>query len=127
MGVIGKFLHRRIRQDRLTSDVKQQLEDIDDHRYKAIKHKLYFVTILCFDILFMQGNFKLFFFFCKLFCIWLIHFLLSHFFRPFFTYWVTTVQILVTVISLAVYGFGPFGVRKTQRSGEVSFHHHLFF
>ncbi|XP_015910629.1 inactive rhomboid protein 1 isoform X2 [Parasteatoda tepidariorum] len=70
MGVIGKSLHRKIRQDRITSDVKQQLEDIDDH-------------------------------------------------RPFFTYWVTTVQILVLVISLAVYGFGPFGVRKTQRSGEV--------
>ncbi|XP_054724102.1 inactive rhomboid protein 1-like isoform X2 [Uloborus diversus] len=70
MGVIGKFLHRKIKQDHITSDVKEQLEDIDDH-------------------------------------------------RPFFTYWVTTVQILVTVISLAVYGFGPFGVRKTQRSGEV--------
>ncbi|KFM66560.1 Inactive rhomboid protein 1, partial [Stegodyphus mimosarum] len=70
MGVIGRFLHRRIRQDRITSSVKEQLDDIDDH-------------------------------------------------RPFFTYWVTTVQVLVTVISLAVYGFGPFGIRKTQRSGEV--------
>ncbi|KAG8200521.1 hypothetical protein JTE90_000596 [Oedothorax gibbosus] len=70
MGVIGKVLHRKVRQDRITSDVKEQLEDIDDH-------------------------------------------------RPFFTYWVTTVQVLVTVISLIVYGFGPVGVRKTQRSGEV--------
>ncbi|CAL1262939.1 unnamed protein product [Larinioides sclopetarius] len=70
LGIMGRFFNRRIRQDRITSDVKQQLDDINDH-------------------------------------------------RPFFTYWVTTVQILVTVISLAVYGFGPFGVKKTQRSGEV--------
>lgn len=70
MGLVGRTLNRRIRQERITSDVKQQLDDIDDH-------------------------------------------------RPFFTCWVTTVQILVTVISLAVYGFGPFGIRKTQRSGEV--------
>lgn len=30
--------------------------------------------------------------------------------RPFFTYWVTTVQILVCIISLCFYGFGPFNL-----------------
>lgn len=70
MGVVGRLLKHSFRQDRITSDVKQQLDDLDDH-------------------------------------------------RPFFTYWVTTVQILVTIISLAVYGFGPVGFHKTQRSSLV--------
>lgn len=39
--------------------------------------------------------------------------------RPFFTYWVTTVQILVLVISLFCYGIGPFGIDLQARSGQV--------
>ncbi|XP_022250066.1 inactive rhomboid protein 1-like [Limulus polyphemus] len=39
--------------------------------------------------------------------------------RPYFTYWITTVQILISIISLAVYGFGPVGFHKTQRSSQV--------
>lgn len=39
--------------------------------------------------------------------------------RPMFTYWVTTVQILVLVISLFCYGFGPFGINLHSRSGQV--------
>ncbi|XP_050295701.1 uncharacterized protein LOC126735679, partial [Anthonomus grandis grandis] len=39
--------------------------------------------------------------------------------RPYFTYWVTTVQILVLFISIACYGFGPFGVDLQARSGQV--------
>ncbi|KAF7284601.1 hypothetical protein GWI33_021883 [Rhynchophorus ferrugineus] len=39
--------------------------------------------------------------------------------RPFFTYWVTTVQILVLLISIACYGFGPFGIDLKARSGQV--------
>lgn len=70
MGIVGKFFNRRFRRDRLTSDVRSQLDDIDDH-------------------------------------------------RPYFTYWVTTVQILITLITLAVYGFGPWGFHRTQRSSLV--------
>lgn len=33
--------------------------------------------------------------------------------RPFFTYWVTTVQILIMIITLFTYGFGPPGFSKT--------------
>lgn len=33
--------------------------------------------------------------------------------RPYFTYWVTTVQILIMIITLFTYGFGPFGLDKT--------------
>ena len=39
--------------------------------------------------------------------------------RPFFTYWITTVQILVLVISLFSYGFGPFGINMSKKSGHV--------
>lgn len=42
--------------------------------------------------------------------------------RPFFTYWVTTVQILIMIITLFTYGFGPFGLSETldKRSVLVS-------
>ncbi|KAE8748491.1 rhomboid like protein-1 [Frankliniella occidentalis] len=39
--------------------------------------------------------------------------------RPYFTYWVTTVQILILIISIACYGFGTIGINLTQRSGLV--------
>uniref|UniRef100_A0A158Q8N5 Rhomboid domain-containing protein n=1 Tax=Elaeophora elaphi TaxID=1147741 RepID=A0A158Q8N5_9BILA len=40
-------------------------------------------------------------------------------FRPFFTYWITTVQILVTMISLYTYGVGPWGFGLTERTADV--------
>ena len=40
-------------------------------------------------------------------------------YRPYFTYWVTTVQLLVLAISLALYGFGPLGVELYQGKGQV--------
>lgn len=40
--------------------------------------------------------------------------------RPYFTYWITTVQILILIISLACYGFGPVGMDLSHRSGLVS-------
>lgn len=39
--------------------------------------------------------------------------------RPFFTYWITTVQILVTIISLYTYGVGPWGIGLTERTADV--------
>lgn len=39
--------------------------------------------------------------------------------RPFFTYWITTVQIVVMVIALCTYGFGPWGMTRVQISGKV--------
>ena len=41
--------------------------------------------------------------------------------RPYFTYWITTVQVLILIISLACYGFGPVGMDLSHRSGLVSF------
>ena len=40
--------------------------------------------------------------------------------RPFFTYWVSFVQITVLFISLLLYGFGPVGVDLYKRSSMVS-------
>lgn len=40
-------------------------------------------------------------------------------YRPLFTYWVTTVQVLVLAISLVCYGFGPLGLDRHQSSGQV--------
>lgn len=39
--------------------------------------------------------------------------------RPFFTYWISTVQILVLCISLVCYGLGPIGYGTEQRTGQV--------
>lgn len=39
--------------------------------------------------------------------------------RPFFTYWITTVQIVVMIIALCTYGFGPWGMTREQKSGKV--------
>ena len=39
--------------------------------------------------------------------------------RPFFTYWITTVQILIFIISIFAYGFGPFGFGRHHKSGLV--------
>ncbi|EJW88892.1 hypothetical protein WUBG_00197 [Wuchereria bancrofti] len=39
--------------------------------------------------------------------------------RPFFTYWITTVQILVTIISLYTYGIGPWGFGLMERTADV--------
>lgn len=39
--------------------------------------------------------------------------------RPYFTYWITTVQVFILIISLACYGFGPVGIDLNRRSGLV--------
>lgn len=71
MGVVGRFFRRSMRQSvTRKADIRDQLEDIEDH-------------------------------------------------RPFFTYWVTTVQILILIISLACYGLGPVGIDLNHRSGQV--------
>ncbi|XP_071814602.1 inactive rhomboid protein 1-like isoform X2 [Apostichopus japonicus] len=39
--------------------------------------------------------------------------------RPYFTYWVTTVQVIIMIVSLAFYGFAPIGFNYTQKTGLV--------
>ena len=40
-------------------------------------------------------------------------------YRPYFTYWVTTVQAVVMLITLVLYGFGPVGIELAQSHGQV--------
>ena len=40
-------------------------------------------------------------------------------YRPYFTYWVTTVQVVVMLITLGLYGFGPVGIELAQSHGQV--------
>ncbi|TMW47949.1 hypothetical protein DOY81_006974, partial [Sarcophaga bullata] len=39
--------------------------------------------------------------------------------RPFFTYWINTVQIIVMFFSLLCYGIGPIGFGVEQKTGQV--------
>ena len=40
--------------------------------------------------------------------------------RPYFTYWVTFVQIVIFIIAVAVYGIAPIGFEETLISDEVT-------
>ena len=40
-------------------------------------------------------------------------------FRPYFTYWITTTQVIVMLVSLLLYGFGPVGVELYHGKGQV--------
>uniref|UniRef100_A0A1A9WQD4 Peptidase S54 rhomboid domain-containing protein n=1 Tax=Glossina brevipalpis TaxID=37001 RepID=A0A1A9WQD4_9MUSC len=53
----------------------------------------------------------------KLFCINDLDDRTDH--RPFFTYWINTVQIIVLALSLLCYGIGPIGFGIEQRTGQV--------
>jgi len=71
MGFIGRLCRRSVNKTIANRrDVKQQLDDLEDH-------------------------------------------------RPFFTYWVTVVQILVLFLSIFSYGLGPFGIDLSHQSGAV--------
>ncbi|XP_046659942.1 inactive rhomboid protein 1 isoform X3 [Homalodisca vitripennis] len=71
MGIVGRLFGRSLKRSVTAREpVKEQLEDLEDH-------------------------------------------------RPFFTYWVTTVQILILFFSLFCYGFGPVGIDLHQESGLV--------
>ncbi|XP_037899060.1 inactive rhomboid protein 1 [Glossina fuscipes] len=53
----------------------------------------------------------------KLFCINDLDDRTDH--RPFFTYWINTVQIIVLTLSLLCYGIGPIGFGIEHRTGQV--------
>ncbi|XP_017099258.2 inactive rhomboid protein 1 [Drosophila bipectinata] len=39
--------------------------------------------------------------------------------RPFFTYWINTVQIVVLILSIICYGIAPIGIGSEQKTGQV--------
>ncbi|XP_071796460.1 inactive rhomboid protein 1-like isoform X2 [Asterias amurensis] len=69
-GLVGRVLNRSYKSRRMDSNVRKQIEEIEDH-------------------------------------------------RPFFTYWVTTVQIVIVIVSIAFYGFAPIGFSFSQRTDLV--------
>ncbi|XP_064604448.1 inactive rhomboid protein 1-like [Liolophura sinensis] len=71
MGFVGRLFNRSFRSDRINSEVKEQLEEIDDH-------------------------------------------------RPYFTYWVTFVQVVVFIVSVSIYGIAPLGISETRVTAMVT-------
>ncbi|XP_022080248.1 inactive rhomboid protein 2-like isoform X2 [Acanthaster planci] len=69
-GLVGRVLNRSYKSRRMDSNVRKQIEEIEDH-------------------------------------------------RPYFTYWVTTVQIVIVIVSIAFYGFAPIGFSYSQRTELV--------
>lgn len=45
--------------------------------------------------------------------------LVVYYFRPYFTYWITFVQVVVFIVSVSVYGIAPIGVNKRVESRDV--------
>ena len=43
-------------------------------------------------------------------------------FRPFFTYWISFVQLIVLIVGLAVYGFAPIGFTESTKEALVIMH-----
>ncbi|XP_017004077.2 inactive rhomboid protein 1 [Drosophila takahashii] len=39
--------------------------------------------------------------------------------RPFFTYWINTVQVVVLILSIICYGIAPIGIGSEQKTGQV--------
>lgn len=39
--------------------------------------------------------------------------------RPYFTYWIMSVQLIIMILALLTYGFGPFGLQKVKISQPV--------
>ncbi|XDV12594.1 hypothetical protein PO909_001219 [Leuciscus waleckii] len=69
LGMVGKLTNRTYRK-RIDSYVKQQIEDMDDH-------------------------------------------------RPFFTYWITFVHILITILAVCIYGIAPVGFSQHETVDSV--------
>lgn len=44
--------------------------------------------------------------------------LLSH--RPFFTYWITFVHLLITILAVSIYGIAPVGFSQHETVDSVS-------
>ena len=47
---------------------------------------------------------------------------LFYYFRPFFTYWISFVQLIVLTVGLAVYGLAPIGFTETVKRDVVIIH-----
>ncbi|PWA16151.1 hypothetical protein CCH79_00019449 [Gambusia affinis] len=90
LGIVGRLTNRTYRQ-RLDSFVQKQIQDMDNHR-----HDLYTTSAPAGSV---------------------TH--LVFFLRPFFSYWITFVHLLVTVLSVSIYGIAPIGFTQHETVDSV--------
>lgn len=99
LGMVGKLTNRTYRK-RIDSYVKRQIEDMDDHRWVGPPHAPppppphagADASLL----------------------------LLRPPRRPFFTYWITFVHLLITVLAVCIYGIAPVGFSQHETVDSVS-------
>lgn len=98
LGMVGKLTNRTYRK-RIDSYVKRQIEDMDDHRYcnsPQVYSNTYRVQVI------------------KYICVYFASF------RPFFTYWITFVHLLITILAVCIYGIAPVGFSQHETVDSVS-------
>ncbi len=98
LGMVGKLTNRTYRK-RIDSYVKQQIDGMDDHRcdYSPVQTLLVdFWRCLKYERVSIL------------------------FFRPFFTYWITFVHILITILAVCIYGIAPVGFSQHETVDSVS-------
>lgn len=47
--------------------------------------------------------------------------------RPFFTYWITCVHLLVTILALTIYGIAPVGFTQHETVDSVSIFYSVYY
>lgn len=103
LGMVGKLTNRTYRK-RIDSYVKRQIEDMDDHRYKTSHYWAvpphsgwcWWMSSCCLLNMFFVSS------------------------RPFFTYWITFVHLLITILAVSIYGFAPPGFSQHETVDSVS-------
>lgn len=97
LGMVGKLTNRTYRK-RIDSYVKRQIEDMDDHRWGSRTlppppppHTLVLMLVSS-----------------------------SVPRRPFFTYWITFVHLLITILAVCIYGIAPVGFSQHETVDSVS-------
>lgn len=55
-------------------------------------------------------------------CCYILMIFCYYYFRPFFTYWISFVQLIVLIVGLSVYGLAPIGFTETTKTELVIMH-----
>ena len=101
LGMVGRLTNRTYRK-RIDSFTKRQIEDMDDHRWSSCWFYFYSEDY----ILISPGNGA-----------WQTFSILS---RPFFTYWITFVHLLITILAMTIYRIAPVGFSQHETVDSVS-------
>lgn len=103
LGMVGRLTNRTYRK-RIDSYVKRQIEDMDDHRWAQrgcdLRRQGSGLGVKA-----PRWSHHL----CGCFCR-----------RPFFTYWLTFVHSLVTILAVCIYGIAPVGFSQHETVDSVS-------